>query len=335
MYDINKTDDRLAFFLGQCAIESAYFRTLKEMGGIAYFEKAYGKKVGIPPKDKTKRKNLKYWYIGRGLIQTTWDFNYKKVQDATGIECVSQPWLLEETEYAVKSAVIFWKNNKLNDFADANDIRGATKKINGGYNHLKERTEYIKRFQQVLAGDDIEGLPPAKILSKSEVKNVQAKLKEAGYHEVGIPNGEIGSRTVAALAAFKSDNGLPVNDDIDDETLLALDDAPEREISEDRANGVPEDDESTTSAKRTMQAGAAGVGVMGVPQVLSFIEPVLEKTEETQGIVERITDIYHPVKSLIASNPEIFVGAAFLIVFYFGYKAYKGIVRDFRQGSKF
>lgn len=333
-YNIDKTDNRLAFFLGHCAIESAYFRTLKEMGGLSYFEKVYGKKKGIPPKDAKKRKDLKWWYIGRGLIQTTWDYNYKKASDSVGIDFVASPWLLEETENAVRSATIFWDNNNLNDFADAEDYRGSTKRINGGYNHLKERTEYIKRFKTILAGDDIEGLPTPKVYTMMEMEVIQKKLQTAGYHEVGIPNGDYGSRTVAALAAFQSDNGLPITGEVDEETLLTLQNPPERVISEDRAEGTPENDESVSSAKRTMQIGAGGAGLMGVPQILDLAKPVLEKTEETKSLIDRANSIYTPVKTLVANNPEIVIGVICLIVFYFGFRAYRGIVQDFRKGTK-
>jgi predicted chitinase len=156
--DVLHNDLRLAFFLGQCAIETAYFRTMRELGDIRYFEKVYGHKTGIPPKSAEKRKLLKNWYIGRGVIQTTWDFNYKKAKDATGIDFLEQPWLLEEAKWAVISAAVFWKNNNLNSFADAKDIKGATKKINGGYNHLAERVDYTNRFLKVLRNDEGEGV---------------------------------------------------------------------------------------------------------------------------------------------------------------------------------
>ncbi len=163
--DVLNNDKRLAFFLGHCAIESAYYRTLREMGGIKYFESTYGTREKfstardtIPPRDKSKRGNLNYWYIGRGIIQNTWESNYKKVSDVVGIDFVKSPWLLETPEMAVKSATIFWKNNNLNSLADKIDYEGSTRKINGGTNHLAERIKYIKAFLAVLAGDDIQGV---------------------------------------------------------------------------------------------------------------------------------------------------------------------------------
>lgn len=163
--DVLGDDKRLAFFLGQCAVESAYYNTLREMGGVSYFEKTYGTRAKfstdrdtIPPRDRSKRGNLNYWYIGRGLIQNTWEQNYKKVSDVVGEDFVKSPWLLETPEMAVKSAAIFWKNNNLNSFADKMDIEGATRRINGGTNHLAERITYTKKILSVLSGDDADGV---------------------------------------------------------------------------------------------------------------------------------------------------------------------------------
>ena len=71
-------------------------------------------------------------YRGRGLKQLTGKFNYEKCGQALGIDLVGNPDLLLEPIYAARSAGWFWKANNLSSFADANDIKGMTKKINGG-----------------------------------------------------------------------------------------------------------------------------------------------------------------------------------------------------------
>jgi putative chitinase len=78
-------------------------------------------------------------YRGRGLKQLTGKFNYEKCGQALGIDLVGNPDLLLEPIYAARSAGWFWKSNNLSPFADANDIKGMTKKINGGYIGLEAR----------------------------------------------------------------------------------------------------------------------------------------------------------------------------------------------------
>lgn len=78
-------------------------------------------------------------YRGRGLKQLTGKDNYARCGAALGIDLVGNPDLLLEPMYAARSAGWFWKANALSTFADAGDIKGMTKKINGGYIGLEAR----------------------------------------------------------------------------------------------------------------------------------------------------------------------------------------------------
>ena len=78
-------------------------------------------------------------YRGRGLKQLTGKFNYTQCGAELGIDLVGNPDLLLEPLYAARSAGWFWKANNLAAFADVGDIKGMTKKINGGYIGLEAR----------------------------------------------------------------------------------------------------------------------------------------------------------------------------------------------------
>lgn len=78
-------------------------------------------------------------FRGRGLKQLTGKDNYNRCGNALGVDLVGNPDLLLEPMYAASSAGWFWKSNKLSEFADANDIKGMTKKINGGFIGLDAR----------------------------------------------------------------------------------------------------------------------------------------------------------------------------------------------------
>lgn len=80
-----------------------------------------------------------FLYIGRGIKQLTGKDNYTRCGAALGIDLVGNPDLLLEPIYAARSAGWFWKVNNLSKFADANDIKGMTKVINGGYIGLEAR----------------------------------------------------------------------------------------------------------------------------------------------------------------------------------------------------
>ena len=78
-------------------------------------------------------------YRGRGLKQLTGKDNVTRCSKALGVDFVSNPDLLLQPEYAARSAGWFWKTNNLSKFADAKDIKGMTKVINGGEIGLAQR----------------------------------------------------------------------------------------------------------------------------------------------------------------------------------------------------
>ena len=80
-----------------------------------------------------------FLYIGRGIKQLTGKDNYTRCGAALGVDLVGNPDLLLEPIYAARSAGWFWKVNNLSKFADAGDIKGMTKVINGGYIGLEAR----------------------------------------------------------------------------------------------------------------------------------------------------------------------------------------------------
>lgn len=78
-------------------------------------------------------------YRGRGLKQLTGKDNYSRCGAALGVDLVENPDLLLEPMYAARSAGWFWRTNNLSSFADAGDIKGMTKKINGGLIGYEQR----------------------------------------------------------------------------------------------------------------------------------------------------------------------------------------------------
>lgn len=166
-FEIN-TPERQAGFIAQLAHESGMFKAVKE--NLNYSDKAL---LGVFPKyfnaenvqayarqpekianrvyasrmgngDEASGEGFKY--CGRGLIQLTGKDNYKRFGDAVGVDFISNPELVEQPEYACLSAGWFWSVNGLNKLADAKDIVGMTKRINGGTIGLDHRTELYNKL---------------------------------------------------------------------------------------------------------------------------------------------------------------------------------------------
>jgi len=91
-------------------------------------------------------------YIGRGYIQTTGRTNYQALTDATGINFVAVPELLQQPEYAALSAAYYWQSNGLNELADAGQFDTITRRINGGTNGAADRTARWEKATKVLRG---------------------------------------------------------------------------------------------------------------------------------------------------------------------------------------
>jgi predicted chitinase len=128
------TPQRMRHFLAQMGHESGNFKYLKELGSPGYFNKYEGRKSlgNTQPGDGAR-------YKGRGIIQLTGRYNYKKYGDKLGIDLVNNPELASNPDVALRIAAQYWKDKGLNKLADNDDLRGITKRINGGHNGLRHR----------------------------------------------------------------------------------------------------------------------------------------------------------------------------------------------------
>jgi len=61
--------------------------------------------------------------------------------------------LTESADTSVLAACWYWDTHKLNGYADQDDIKTVTKKINGGYNGLEERRKYLDRAKNVIVNE--------------------------------------------------------------------------------------------------------------------------------------------------------------------------------------
>jgi putative chitinase len=150
-YQIN-TRLRMAAFIAQVGHESGQFRYVRELGGDQYLSKydtgTLAKRLGNTPEaDGDGQK-----YRGRGLIQITGRDNYLACSKALfgDDRLLRTPELIEQAEWACKSAAWFWNSRNLNAPADTGDFEAITRRINGGLNGLAERLAFYERAKVVL-----------------------------------------------------------------------------------------------------------------------------------------------------------------------------------------
>jgi putative chitinase len=176
-FDVN-TPKRVAAFVAQCAHESADFTVLSENLNYSadalnklfskYFIKAgrdstpyhrkpemianviYANRMG----NGDTASGEGYKFRGRGPIQLTGKDNYWKFasdffEDPETV--MDDPDLVtDDIPTSLYSALWFWNKNNLNKYADASDIKGMTKVINGGYIGLEDRIHHYDHAIKVL-----------------------------------------------------------------------------------------------------------------------------------------------------------------------------------------
>lgn len=171
-YGIN-TPHRVAHFIAQCAHESGGFKFIKEnlnysaAGLNNTFRKYFPTVESAKPYERKPEMiaNRVYanrmgngdeasgdgWrYCGRGLIQLTGKDNYTFFAGSLGIPVEEAADYLATFEGAAQSACFFWEQNNLNRFADANDVKGLTRAINGGQIGLADRQKHTEHALHVL-----------------------------------------------------------------------------------------------------------------------------------------------------------------------------------------
>jgi len=255
-YRITTSFEEITQFLGQTALESGGFTTLKENLNYsakrltAVWPNRYKNIAAASPYANNPQKlanhtyggrlgntgpNDGWLYIGRGIKQITGKANYTEFTKwmRTIIpncpDFVKNPELVEQFPWAFWSAVWYWYTKKV--YLKAGDIRAATKAINGGLNGINDRVIYVNRAKKVLgkaAPAPVTKKPAAEpdttLLIYQEKLNKISEYRNDKSLSVGKADGWNGPKTVKATKAFQKSTGyLKVDGVIGKETREAID----------------------------------------------------------------------------------------------------------------
>ena len=171
-YEIN-TPLRVAHFVAQCAHESGNFVFIKEnlnykAASLMTVFKKYFPTADLAQQYEKRPERIAnrvyanrmgngdeasgdgWRFCGRGLIQLTGKDNYTFFAGSLNISVEEAAEYLATFEGAAQSACWFWEQNNLNRFADANDVKGLTRAINGGYIGLDDRISHTEHALHIL-----------------------------------------------------------------------------------------------------------------------------------------------------------------------------------------
>ncbi len=171
---------RIASFMAQCAHESNDFKNLEENLNysvdnlLKIFPRYFGKGKEDPAQyARNPQKLANYVYMdvnrsksgalgntqpgdgwrfrGGGIKQLTGRNNFTAFGRDIGMSAEQAADYVRTKKGAFESACWFWKKNKLEKFADADDIDGMSKRVNGGDIGLQERRSRYIRAKSILS----------------------------------------------------------------------------------------------------------------------------------------------------------------------------------------
>lgn len=197
-YDII-SKNQLNHFLAQVAHECAGFCTTEEFASGEAYE---GRKDlgNTEPGDGKK-------YKGRGLIQLTGRYNYRKFGKIMNLPLEEEPEIAAEPLTSLHIACAYWQDRNLNKYADVDDIQSITRKINGGLNGFDDRKRYYIKIKNLF--DGIDNINSITLRLNDEgffVSYLQRHLNRKGF-ELST-DGDFGQKTKNAVISFQQKNHL-------------------------------------------------------------------------------------------------------------------------------
>lgn len=99
-------------------------------------------------------------YRGRGFIQLTGKDNYTRASKALGVDLVDDPdAVAEDPTMAAASALYFWKaNKKISEKAQAGDVAGVRKIVNGGTIGLEDTQKLAAQYSKMLDSGEFDDI---------------------------------------------------------------------------------------------------------------------------------------------------------------------------------
>lgn len=89
-------------------------------------------------------------FRGRGAVQTTGREGYARLAGSIGLDVVTHPDLVNEPAHFLRCGVADFVNCGCLPFARRDDVRGVTRRLNGGFIGLRDRMAWLARWKRSL-----------------------------------------------------------------------------------------------------------------------------------------------------------------------------------------
>jgi putative chitinase len=153
-------------------------------------------------------------FIGRGLSQVTGRGNYEALGAKVGLDLVNHPDLVSDPSNALECGVADFVMCGCLPFAQADDVSGVTKHLNGGFIGLDSRKLWLARWKTILGSQN-----PA----FHSTTWLQISLNKLGADPTLVPDGSYGPLTAMVVKKFQESHHLEASGKVNPETLAAVD----------------------------------------------------------------------------------------------------------------
>lgn len=244
-----ETELRMAHLIGQCAHESLRFTVVSESLFYTTADRAFAifprhfrniNHAGEFLRDSEKMANHVYAnrngngpsesgdgfrFRGRGYLQLTGRANYTVFGNRLGIDLVEKPELAEapETAWLIAGSFLATRGRAGRlafDWADRNNVEMVTRIVNGGTHGLADRRLRTARALEGLGGEAPR--PTLRLDDVGEAVVILQRALAASGHALGALDGHFGEKTLAAVIAFQSAEGLGPDGVVGSKTWAAL-----------------------------------------------------------------------------------------------------------------
>lgn len=198
--------------------------------------------------------------------------------------------------------------------------------------HDDKLTQYDVPHPAAAAAAVATAFPELGAKKNEVVAQVQRRLRELGYTEVGNVDGNFGDITEKAILIFQADVPMALTGTITADLLVALTTAQARKLPEARTEATPvQVRDKVPEAKTTwftkMGAGLAGVGTAGV----AAVNWLISSFGDARNAIEPITDMLGEVPAWAWIG---LLAAGFGSVWYMTHRAGKQITNAYQEGSR-
>jgi muramidase (phage lysozyme) len=230
-------------------------------------------------------------------------------------------------------------------FPVLSDIKGAHRRVKRGQtyyagdgrNKVLVKPEAVEAVLAEALATRATDPPPAEFPRKGAradevVAQVQRRLRELGYSEVGNVDGDFGTLTEKAILIFRHDAGLPLSGAIDQPLLVALAKAQPREMPAGRAEATPKEvREVAPEAKANWFSKVAGFFGAITGALVAFVNWMI-------GSIGEIRDFVQPGLDLLAGVPvwvyALVFAAGALWLYLNGRKGEQASIEAVQEGAR-